>query len=303
MVAPPATGTAWERLGLDAAFIGRLDRLSLLAKQRMRGRGAGPRRSIASGSSVEFADFRTYAPGDDFRRVDWSAFARLERLFLRIFEAEENTTLSIFVDCSTSMAGGTPSKQRLARQLAASLGYIALASYDRVALIGIRDRLGPYLPPRSGRERASELWRFLAELPEEGSTRMDALRGYQGYSRGPGISVVIADMLTDSDWRAGLRTLAGGARQEITVVQILAPEELRPDLNGDLTLVDAEDGERLEVTIGPAVLRRYQEALAAHTAEISDWCRGQSIAFAQVSSATPIDELVLRLLRRIGATG
>src|SRR4051812_30263335 len=104
-----------QALGLDAAFIGRLDRLALVARQRVRGVGAGPRRALGTGSSVEFADYRTYAPGDDPRRVDWNAFARLERLFLRIFEAEENTTLTIFLDCSTSMAGGEPAKSRLAR--------------------------------------------------------------------------------------------------------------------------------------------------------------------------------------------
>lgn len=287
-------------LGLDPAFVGRLDRLALVARQRMRGQGAGPRRSLATGSSVEFADFRTYTPGDDFRRVDWNAYARLERLFLRIFEAEENTTLSIFVDCSTSMAGGAPAKGRLARQLAASLAYLALTSYDRVAVCGLRGRLGPYLPPRSGRDRAPEIWRFIADLPEDGPTALEALRMYEGYSRAPGISVVLTDLLTDSDWRAGLRALRGACRQEITVLQILSPEEMRPQLDGDLTLVDAETGGRTEVSLTPAVLQRYEEALAAYTRQLSDWCRAQGIAFAQIASDTRLEDVVMRLLPRLG---
>jgi uncharacterized protein (DUF58 family) len=289
-----------QALGLDAAFVGRLDRLAVAARRRTRGMGAGPRRSLATGSSVEFADYRTYAPGDDFRRVDWNAFARLERLFLRIFEAEENTTLTLFVDCSTSMAGGEPSKGRLARQIAASLAYVALASYDRVAVMGVRERLGPYFAPRTGRERAPEVWRFIAELPQEGSTALQALRAFEAYNRNPGLAVVISDMLTESDWQAGLRALRGASRQEITLLQVLSPEELAPDLQGDWTLVDGETGGRMEVTVSPQALRRYQEALDAYTAQLTQWTRGQGIAFAQIASSTPIDEVVLRLLRRMG---
>jgi uncharacterized protein (DUF58 family) len=287
-------------LGLDAAFIGRLDRLALVARQRVRGQGAGPRRSSATGSSVEFADFRTYAPGDDYRRIDWSAYARLERLFLRIFEAEENSTVAIFVDCSTSMAGGNPAKARLARQIAAALSYIALTSYDRVAVCGVRDRLGPYLPPRSGRDRAPEVWRFIADLPADGVTALQALRAYEGYSRAPGLALVISDLLTDSDWRAGLRALRGACRQEITVLQVLSPQELQPDVEGDLTLLDAETQRRVEVSVTPATLRRYAEALAAYTAEVGEWCRAQGITFAQISSAASVEDVVLRLLRRMG---
>jgi uncharacterized protein (DUF58 family) len=290
-------------LGLDAAFIGRLDRLALITRQRMRGLGAGPRRSLATGSSVEFADYRTYAPGDDFRRLDWSAYARLERLFLRIFEAEENATIHLFVDCSTSMSGGTPPKSLLARQIAASLAYLALTGYDRVAVMGVAGRLGPYLPPRSGRDRAPEVWRFLAELPDEGPTALEALRGYEAYTRNPGLSVVITDLLSDCDWKAGLRALRGACRQEITLLQVLAPEELQPVLDGDWTLQDRETGERLEVSVAPALLRRYQERLAAYTAEIDEWCRKQQITFLQISGATAIDEIVLRLLRRSGVIG
>ncbi|HWE63660.1 MAG TPA: DUF58 domain-containing protein [Chloroflexota bacterium] len=304
MIAQRASDTGKARpstlLGLDPSFIGRLDRLSLVARQRVRGQGAGPRRSLATGSSVEFADFRTYAPGDDFRRVDWNAYARLERLFLRIFEAEENSTVTIFVDCSTSMAGGDPSKARLARQIAAALSYLALTSYDRVAVCGLGERLGPYLPPRSGRDRAPEVWRFIAELPSEGATALQTLRAYEGYTRGPGLAMVISDLLTESDWRGGMRALKGACRQEITLLQVLSPQELQPDLEGDLTLVDAETQGRVELSVTPAVLRRYQEALAAYTAEIGEWCRGQGLAFAQLSSATPVEDVALRLLRRMG---
>ena len=289
-----------QGLELDAAFIDRLDRLSLIARRRVQGSGAGPRRSLDAGSSVEFADYRTYAPGDDFRRLDWNAYARLERLFLRIFEAEENTTLTLFVDCSQSMAGGEPAKIKLARQVTAALAYVALANYDRIAIFGVHDRLGPYLSPRSGRDRAPEVWRFVAELPVAGATALEALRAFPAYARGPGLSVVISDMLTDSDWRAGLKALSGAGRQEVTLLQILSPQELDPDLEGDWRLVDDETGSQIEVSATPAVLSRYQDTLRHYTRELSTWCRGHRMHFAQISSAVPVDTVVLRMLRHAG---
>jgi hypothetical protein len=166
----------------------------------------------------------------------------------------------------------------------------------------MRERLGPFLSPRAGRERAPEVWRFIAELPEEGATALDALKQYQAYSRTPGLAVVISDLLSDTDWRSGLRALALACRQEVTLLQVLAPNELEPEIDGDWTLVDQETGTALEVTITPQVLRRYQETLAAYTAEIARWCRGQGIPYVQISSATALDDIVLRLLRRAGVT-
>jgi uncharacterized protein (DUF58 family) len=289
-----------QDLGLDPALVQRLERLALVARQRTAGAGAGPRRSLASGSSVEFADYRTYAEGDDFRRVDWNAFARMDRLFLRVFEAEENTTVTIFVDCSASMAGGTPPKGRLAKQVAACLAYVALANYDRIAIAGIGDRLGPYLPPRSGRARAPEVWQFITDLPQTGATQLDRLAAFRGFKPAPGLAIVISDMLTPSDWRASMRTLHGECRQQVSVLQVLSPDELRPSIDGDWTLVDAETGQETDVSINPGLLSRYHQALVAHTTEVASWCQQHGMAFAQLASDSAIDEVVFRLLVRLG---
>jgi uncharacterized protein (DUF58 family) len=287
-------------LGLDARFIQRLEHLTIIAKQRKHGLGAGGRRSPATGSAVEFADFRTYSAGDDFRRVDWNAFARLDRLFLRIFEADENTTVSIFIDCSRSMAAGDPPKARPARQLAASLAYIALASYDRVAVAGIADRLAPYMSPRSGRGRAPEVWRFISDLPESTETALDCLRSYRDYNPSPGLSIIITDMMTSSDWRLGIGALQGSCRQEVVLVQILSPDEIRPRFDGDWTLIDVETGQATEISVTPAVLRRYQATLKAYTAEIAGWCRQRNIHFMQVGNDVSIDDLIFRMLTARG---
>jgi len=289
-------------LPFDSAFLRKLELLALVSRRALPGSSAGLRRSVAAGSSVEFADFRTYAPGDDFRRVDWNAYARLGKLFLRIYVAEENATVSLFLDCSGSMAGGEPPhiKGDFARRLATALAYIALTGYDRVAIGACRARFDAYLPPVTGRASAGRVWSFLQGQALEGETDLGrALQGYAPHTRGPGIAIVLSDLLTPSDWKAGLRALRG-LRQEVTLVQVLAPEELEPSLRGDFTLVDGETGQRREVTVTAAALKRYRARLAAYTAEIAEFCARNGIAYVQVSSDTSLEDVVLRLLRREG---
>lgn len=287
-------------LPFDSAFLQKLELLSLASRRALPGSGAGLRRSVAAGSSVEFADFRTYAPGDDFRRVDWNAYARLGKLFLRIYLAEENATATLFLDCSGSMAGGEPSKGEFARRLATALAYVALAGYDRVAVGACRQGFDNYLPPVAGRAAAGRIWRFLQEQPLEGGTDLGrALQGYAPHTRGPGLAVVLSDLLTPTDWRAGLRALRA-LRQEVTLVQVLAREELEPTLRGDFALVDGETGARREVTITAAAIKAYRARLAAYTAQITEYCRAHGISFVQVASDTRLEDVVLRLLRREG---
>ena len=122
------------------------------------------------------------------------------------------------------------------------------------------------------------------------------------FRRGAGLSIVFSDFLTDTDWRSGLWSLRGTG-QEVSVVQILAPEELNPTLRGDWKLRDVESGRDVEVTISPRLLRRYQEELEAHTAAIKEFCRRQGIAFVQIPSSISIEEVALSSLRAAGVIG
>src|SRR5438445_9112643 len=118
--------SSMPRFPLEANILQRLDNLALRTRRPMATGRPGRRRSPLAGSSMEFADYRRYSPGDDFRRIDWRAYARLERLFLRVFEAEENIPVTILIDCSDSMHHGTPPKASLATGVAAALAYVAL---------------------------------------------------------------------------------------------------------------------------------------------------------------------------------
>jgi uncharacterized protein (DUF58 family) len=290
--------------GFDSSFLRRVERLSILNRQALRGPSAGPRNSTRHGASVEFADFRNYVTGDDFRRVDWKAFARLDRLFLRLYRAEELAVVTLFLDHSGSMQFGEPSKALTAGRLAAILAYIALHNYDTVAVAGWGDRIDRYLPGQSGNASIPAVWRTIAELVDTpgATTDFSCLRNYGKYRQGSGIAVVISDFMTDSDWRAGLRSLRA-AGQEVNVVQILSPDEIDPPLRGDWKLVDAETGAQTEVTLSPHLLRSYREALEAHTAAISDFCRREGNAFLQFRSDADLTGTILADLQAVGMLG
>jgi uncharacterized protein (DUF58 family) len=293
--------TPVRHFGFDSAFLRKLERLSLASRHPVAGPSAGARRSTQYGASVEFADFRNYAAGDDFRRIDWNAYARLDRLFLRLYTAEQMTTVSIFIDHSPSMTFGAPPKVLTAARLAAILSYVALHDYDGVVVVGWGDRIDRQFPPQTGKKSIPRVWRAIADVADapSGPTDFAALRDYGGSRGRAGLAIVLSDFLTDTDWRAGLRALRG-KRLELSVVQILAPEELDPSLRGDWTLRDAETAGEVEVTISPRVLRRYRQELAAHTAALQEFCRRQAIAFVQVPSNVSLEDTVLQSLRRVG---
>lgn len=290
-----------QHFGFDGPFLARLAHLALINRQPLPGPGAGPRRSPRHGASVEFADFRSYASGDDFRRVDWNAYARLGRLFLRLYTAEEMTTLTLLLDHSASMRFGDPSKALMAARLAAVLSYVALHSYDRVALAGWNRTLDRFIPPQSGKAAVPQIWRQIAAIMEsvEGETDLAALREYGRRRRERGLAVVISDMLSESNWQAGLLGLMA-AGQEVTLLQVLAPEDLNPELRGDWKLRDAETGREVEVTITPRVLRRYREELAAHTEALATFCRQRRIPFLQIPSDAPLVPAVMSGLHAAG---
>lgn len=284
----------------DAELLKKIERLSIVARKSLAGRSAGKRRSPRRGSSVEFADYRNYTSGDDFRQIDWNAYARFERLYLKLFMEEQDTTVHAFVDTSRSMEWGTPSKARLARQLAGALAYLGLTSFDNVGLGSLGAGLERYYPPV---RRRGEIWRifeFLEGLPVADETDLNrSLRDFGRYRRGPGIVFVISDFLAPGGYREGLSHLRAMG-QEVIAIQVLSADEVAPEMAGDLRLVDVESGLAQDVSVTPGLLRAYRERLAAYTGEIEDFCRRRESAFLQVLSSDKADEVVARSLRRAG---
>lgn len=298
---------------LTPDLLRRLEQFQLLASRRAKSSAKGERRSRSRGQSVEFADYRTYVHGDDFRYLDWNLYGRLERLFLKLYEEERELPVRIFLDCSESMAFGTPRKFDFARQLAAAVGYVALCGFDRVSVVpfpfGGPDariqgpartaELGARNALRSvrGKKSGIQFFQNLAALSPGGVADLNqALRRGALEARQTGLAVVLSDFLDPGGYEAGLSALTARGFQ-VDVVQVLAPEELAPATFGDLRLVDSETGAVQEVTFGRFRLKAYQQSAQNFVQRLREYCQARGINFFSVSSDSRLEELLLKQLR------
>jgi uncharacterized protein (DUF58 family) len=286
----------------DETFLRKLERLAILSRQAMAGKLQGERRSTKRGQSVEFADFRPYAPGDDFRRIDWNAYARLERFFIKLFVEEEDLTVHLIVDTSRSMDWGEPNKLEYAAKAAAALGYIALAGLDRVTVTALGSKHnanGGYFAPHRGKNQAFALFSFLSALAAGGRTDLaPRLRSYAAAASRPGPLLLFSDLL-DEGWQDGLHALAGRGF-EVSVLHLLSPDEMKPDLEGDLRLLDSETGAEVEITADYEMLARYREGLLAWQEEIRRFCGARGMHYVPVETSLHFEELLFAWLRRQG---
>ncbi|MCR4406470.1 MAG: DUF58 domain-containing protein [Anaerolineae bacterium] len=283
----------------DETFLHKLERLSILSRRAMAGQLQGERRSPKRGQSVEFADFRPYSPGDDFRRIDWNAYARLERFFLKLFVEEEDLTVHLLVDTSRSMDWGQPNKLWYAVRAAGALGYIALASLDRVTVSAFSQQIGETFPPHRGKQQAMALFAFLQELAPQADTDLKAaLRNYANTATNPGPLLLVSDLLDDG-WREGLTALAARGF-EATVLHLLSPDEVNPPLTGDLKLLDVETNRPVEITADYDLLARYRQELTNWQDELRAFCGGRGMNYVAVTTDVPFEELIFSFLRRRG---
>jgi len=285
---------------LDSRFMARLDALDVLSRKILQGKLAGERRSKRRGQSVEFADHRPYVVGDDLRFVDWNVYGRLDQFFLKLFLAEQDLTVHLLVDCSASTAGGEPSKERWIRKLAAALAYVGVVNNNRVTVSAFADGLVGQLANLRGRSWLPRLAEFLLALPAEGPSRFDrACRQAVEGRAGTGVLVVVSDFLFKEGYETGLRRLVN-RNYDLYAIQVLSPQELNPDLTGDLKLLDVEDGDTAEITISSALLKFYKRNLAGWCGALRDFCATRGATHVLTNSGEPVEGLVLNFLRRQG---
>lgn len=280
---------------LDPRLLGQLEQLQLITRRRLAGRLSGEHRSPAFGASLDFADYRDYHPGDDFRRIDYPLYARTGNLFIRLFEAEDDITVRLVVDRSASM--GLHGKLDQAVRMAAAIGFIALVRRDTVVL-HTEPAAGP--PRRfSGRHATGPLFDALAALDAAGGTDLaSASREVLSRQAMPGVTVVISDLLSEDSAAAIDRLVARGG--DTTVVHVVATEELRPDLRGDLEMIDVETGRDVPASLSPSALREYAEHADAWLAETAGHCRRRGAAYVRVLADAPPEQILLRSWREQG---
>jgi len=287
----------------DEALLRQLERLLLLVRAPVRGGLKGGRRSVKRGQSVEFADYRDYTLGDDLRQLDWNVYARLERLLVKLFVEEEDLTVTLLVDASASMAGGYPEKLRFAKRAAAALGYVGLASEDKITVSALGGRASRRQVALRGSGRVFRLLTALSGIAvADGPTDLvAAARHAAAQLRGRGLIVLLSDLL-DPGAETVIRDLAGTG-SELVILHILGRDEIDPPIEGDLRLVDAESGERVDVTLDMTTVDAYRARLAAWQADLADLASRRAAAYVPIISDVPLADVIFAELRRRRVVG
>lgn len=292
---------------LTPQFLKQLDPFHIRAKHSFRGKFRGERRSLNRGTGMEFADYRVYEPGDDLRHVDWNIYARLDRLFIKLFHTDESLPLVFLIDNSRSMEFGSPTKLMCAKQVAAALGYIALAHADSIAVYTCSERLSSTLSPTSGKSQFPRLTKALDRIAASGETRlMECFKQLPMYQRHPCMVVILSDFLEPNGYADGLKLLSGRGFS-LTAIHLISPEEMDPQAHlddtlasGDWLVEDAETGETRAVTVNAETLAQYQAQQQTFCETLQRFCTDQGINYAQLKSDTPIESFILQELHKAG---
>lgn len=287
----------------DESTLRKLNRLALVATRVRAGALKGERRSTRRGAGVEFADYRNYVAGDDLRRLDWNVYARLDRPFVKLREEEEDLAVHLLVDASQSMdwGEGPQHKFEYALYLAAALGSIALAAGDplSVSLLSAEQVASQYGPAR-GPQRLLRLLKFLERQTPSGTTRLNlALRDYTLAARRPGLVFLISDLFSPGGYQQGVADLQNSG-YDVTLIHLLAPDELDPQLAGDLRLIDSETGHAQEVSLDGGLRASYRRRVSQWRDEIRAWCRRRGVRYLALTTGRPWDQVVLYEMRKAG---
>lgn len=246
------------------------------------------------GNTVDFADFREYHPGDDFRRIDYHVMARLDQVLIKLFEADDEITVRLLVDTSGSMSVGGKILQ--AKRLCAAMGFVALTAHDSVSVHAFPAR-GP-APRFAGRAAIPAFLDYMERLEATGLTPFAEAAGHLlSQSALPGLTVVASDLLTD-EWHSLVGLRASGS--DVTILHILCVEDLEPEFTGDLELVDREIGDRLTVSVTDEVASSYRLRVSAWRDEVARAAHGSGGTYVAVDATDDIEELLLQTWRRNG---
>jgi uncharacterized protein (DUF58 family) len=284
---------------LDPEFLRQLERVRFSPRWAITEREIGEHPSSRHGVSVEFADYREYQPGDDFRAIDWTLLARLDRLYVKLFRGEENLRLELQIDASTSMHFGHPTKLAYAIRLAAALGYVGLHRSHRVRAVFFGSQPYRLLPNARGRQAATSLFRFLAQGGDAGSTDINASLRQLALQSSSSVTVLISDLLDPAGYASGLDALLRSGRR-VAIIHLLSPEELNPEVSGEFEWLDAETAQTVEISVDRDTLALYQDTLSEWFAEIRTFCETRRIPYFHVATNAPLPDVVLRHLRQGG---
>ena len=289
-----------SRKVIDAEFIGRLEALALYIGRPVSGMIGGGHKSRAYGSTVEFADFREYVPGDDIRRLDWNIYSRFEKYIIKLFTDERKLSNHIYIDCSESMQNGEPEKAELALKLAAAFGYLSVTAMDRVAYrLMANGRCRELCGYVAGTDGFYDAAARLSDAEFAGDTDIEAaIRSCPDPGYDNGVSVIISDFLTESEWKKAVDFLLHRKR-DVLLVQILSPEEVDPDVIGKTQMIDSEaegeeDARNTKMDVNRIAMEAYKQAMQDYLHEIRDFCKSRGVGYMCINSNDKIEDILFK---------
>jgi uncharacterized protein (DUF58 family) len=291
---------AFGREIFTPGFFRRLQQLRIETRRSYLGSRQGAHISKRKGHGLEFSDFRSYVPGDDFRHIDWGVYGRTDRLYIKEFREEQELQVLFLIDTSRSMAFPEgEGKFELARDLSVALAYVALADGDTTVLSFLGKELSPKYVGVRALPRLLELSRRVTPAGEQSlSTEVQRVLGK---IRLPGKCFLISDLLMPIEEFVSTCEQVAAKNFELTVLQVLAPGEI--DLKGDdsqSVLVDAESGETVELSLSSSLDAEYKKLLSRHVQDIERYTQKRGIGYALVSSESSVQQLVLNTLPELG---
>jgi len=281
----------------DPFFLEKLKNLHIVTKKLFHGRQKGKRKSLKKGTSLEFSDFRRYSPGDDFRFIDWTIHARLQRYMIRSFWDETNITVYVLIDTSMSMGFGKPDKLSYAKKLAASFASVALSNHDRISIAGFADTINDKIFSVTGEKQLSRCFNLLQKLEFSGETDFkSSMSKISQMTREPGIVIILSDLLYYSGYKDGLlRLLKQG--HEVNLIKLNSQSEKIEDYSGDLRLYDSETGEYLDILVNHDLIDAVNKEKELYHKKIERFCKSAKIAFFETDTSIAFDEFVLKYFK------
>lgn len=291
---------------LNDEFFSRLETLSLEMRADLAGFFGGKHLVKTYGQTVEFADYREYALGDDIRRIDWNLYSRFEKFFLKLFTDERQMHTQIFIDCSASMGKDNPQKAAFTVGIAAALGYLSVHNMDKVSYKLIKgnhaeDPFGTIV----GKRAFFSAMTGLENLIFDGESDIGAaVVGCENTGNNDGLTLIISDFFTDSDWRRAIDYLSYKKRQ-VLLVQVMTPEERDPTYSGRVNLIDSEaedltDTKNMKMNIDISAQLAYEEALKDLESDLYNFCVSRGATFITIPTDQPIEKVLFKELLKVG---
>lgn len=291
---------------LNDGFFSRLETLALNLKTNLSGYFGGKHLVSTYGQTVEFSDFREYQPGDDIRRIDWNLYSRFEKYFLKLFTDERQMQVQIFIDCSASMGKDNPKKAAYVVATAAALGFLAVQNMDKASFYLMKgDNAENENGTIVGKNAFFRAVKTLENIDFDGETDIEkCVTNCRDTGTNNGLTVIVSDFFTDSNWKKAVDYLAYKKRQ-VLLVQVLTPEEINPAYDGRVNLldseaVDASDEKNMKVKITRGMLQAYEEALEEFRADLKSFCSKRGADFVSVNTDTSIERMLFGELLKVG---